>query len=131
LAQVTPKEVPRANVPFTLEIDGTVMKGKTDGAGVIIRHIPPNAHRGTLTVEPRTLRETVIPLLLGYLNPVSEISGIKHRLSNLGFNCGDQTDEATPAFQEALRQFQRLNDLRVTGEADEATKSKLKQLHGS
>jgi len=131
LAHVKQKEVPRANVPFILEIDGRVMKGKTDHDGVIIRHIPSHAQRGTLTVEPRTSKETVIPLLLGFLDPVSEISGVKHRLSNLGFNCGDQTDEITSDFQEALRQFQLLNDMQVTGQPDDATKSKLKQLHGS
>jgi hypothetical protein len=84
-----------------------------------------------LTVEPGTLKETVIPLLLGFLDPVSEISGMKHRLSNLGFGCEDQTDEITPDFQEALREFQLRNELQVTGQPDDTTKSKLKQLHGS
>jgi len=131
LSQVKQKELPRANVPFKLEIDGIVMKGKTDHDGVILRHIPTNAQRGTLTVEPGTLKETVIPLLLGFLDPVSEISGMKHRLSNLGFGCNDQTDEITPDFQEVLREFQLRNELEVTGQPDDTTKSKLKQLHGS
>jgi hypothetical protein len=131
LDRVKQQEVPRANVPFKLEINGIVINGKTDHDGVILQHIPPDAQQGTLTIEPDTLKETVIPLLLGFLDPVSEISGIWHRLSNLGFDCGDQSDEITPDLQEALRQFQLLNDMPVTGQLDDTTKSKLKQLHGS
>ncbi len=129
--RVKQKEVPRANVPFALAIDGNVILGKTDSDGVITQPIPPNAQQGKLTIEPGTLKETVIPLKLGFLNPVSEVSGLKHRLSNLGFNCGDQTDEITPEFEEALRQFQQRNQIPVTGQADDATKSKLKQSHRS
>jgi hypothetical protein len=128
---VKQKAVPRANVPFTLEIDGNVISGNTDNDGVINQNIPPNARQGTLTIEPGTQNEMVIPLQLGALDPVSEISGVKHRLSNLGFICGDPTDEMTPEFEEALCQFQQWNDIQVTGQPDAATKGKLKQLHGS
>lgn len=129
--QVKQKEVPRANVPFKLEIDGTVISGNTDKDGVINQPIPPNAQQGTLTIEPDTEKETVILLQIGFLDPISEISGLKQRLSNLGFDCGDQTDEITPDFQEALRQFQRFNAIQVTGQPDDATKNKLKQTHGA
>ena len=130
-AQVKQKEVPRANVPYSLVVDGTLITGNTDGDGVVLERIPPGATQGTLTIEPGTLKETVIPLQLGFLNPQTEISGVKHRLSNLGFNCGDQTDEATPDFEEGLKVFQQRNQLPVTGQPDDATKSKLKQAHGS
>ncbi len=129
--RVQVEEVPRANVPYTLEIDGKLITGNTDEDGIVNEPIPPDARHGKLIIEPGTLNETVIPLQLGFLNPLSEISGIKHRLSNLGFNCGDQTDEITPEFEEALRQFQARYQLPVTGQPDEETKNKLKELHRS
>ncbi|MEW6505931.1 MAG: peptidoglycan-binding domain-containing protein, partial [Chloroflexota bacterium] len=84
-----------------------------------------------LILEPRTVNERVLLLNLGGLNPLSELSGIKHRLANLGFDCGDTSDEATSGLAAALRAFQEKHGLRVTGEADQATRDKLQELHGS
>ncbi len=125
------KEVPRKKVPYILEIDGKLTRGQSDDQGYIEYAIPPDAQKGTLTIDSGTPKETVIPLELGSLDPIDEISGVKHRLANLGFNCGDFTDEAGEDFAAALRTFQQLNGLPVTGNVDDATKSKLKELHGS
>ena len=122
---------PRANIPYILDIDGNLTEGTTDDDGMIEVRIPPNAKQGRLILEPRTVNERVLPLNLGGLNPLSEISGIKHRLKNLGFDCGDTSDEATPGLEAALRTFQEKHGLRVTGEADQPTKDKLKDLHGA
>jgi len=131
LQPVQVNELPRANTQYALNIDGNLIFGTTDGEGALSQPIPMNARAGTLTMDPGTLQETVIPLKLGYLNPLSEISGLKHRLSNLGFGCGDDSDEITPDFQGSLREFQRRYSLPVTGEPDDATQSKLQQLHRS
>jgi LysM repeat protein len=122
---------PRQNIPYILDIDGNLTEGTTDDDGMIEVNIPPNARQGRLILEPGTTNERVLPLNLGGLNPLSEISGIKHRLKNLGFDCGDTSDEATPGLEAALRAFQEKHGLRVTGEADQATKDKLQDLHGS
>ncbi len=122
---------PRRNIPYVLDIDGNLTEGTTDGDGMIEVSILPNAKKGRLILEPRTVNEKVLPLNLGGLNPLSEISGVKHRLKNLGFDCGDTSDEATPGLAAALRAFQEKHSLRVTGEADQATKDKLQELHGS
>jgi len=122
---------PRQNIPYVLDIDGNLTEGTTDDDGMIEVSIPPNAKKGRLILEPGTTNERVLQLDLGELNPLSEISGIKHRLKNLGFDCGDTSDGATPALGAALRAFQEKHGLQVTGEADQATKDKLKDLHGS
>jgi N-acetylmuramoyl-L-alanine amidase len=93
--------------------------------------IPPNARRSELILEPGTDKETFIPLRLGHLEPVSEISGIKNRLINLGFDCGETGDEETPNMAAALRAFQEKNGLPATGEINQATRKKLKEIHGS
>ena len=40
----------RPDVPYTLEIDGTLFRGTTDSDGIIEHPILPNAERGRLIV---------------------------------------------------------------------------------
>jgi Putative peptidoglycan binding domain len=124
------RQRPRAGVPYVLVIDGKSTEGETDSEGMLEISIPPNALGGRLTLEPGTLRETVFNLNLGWLDPIDGPSGMKQRLSNFGFDCGDQTNEATPGFQQAMRAFQESRGLNVTGVADGASLEKLKQEHG-
>jgi N-acetylmuramoyl-L-alanine amidase len=122
---------PRQSIPYVLEIDGTLIEGTTNEDGRIECSIPPTASRARLILEPGTPREAKIPIRLGHLNPVSELSGVKQRLANLGFVCGDTTDEATSDLEDAIRAFQEKNGLSVTGEIDQQTRDKLCDLHGS
>ncbi len=125
----TIEDKPRKNVPFVVVIDGKVITGNTDSDGRIELFIPPNASSGTLTLDPGTLKERVIPLNLGHLNPIKALSGVTQRLNNLGFPCGDGSDEV--ALTSALKMFQEKNGLPVTGNVDDATRNKLRDLHAS
>jgi hypothetical protein len=124
------RDQPRANVEYVLEIDGRSIRGTTDGEGRIDQPLPPNAVRGTLTIAPGTERESVLQLTLGAMDPVTEIIGVCKRLNHLGFYGGD-ANEMTPELQAALRAFQEKYGLEATGEADQATRDKLLQVHGS
>lgn len=124
--QVFDHEKPRANQSYTLIIDGTIYDGKTNGEGVLQHHIAPDARSGELTIgEDRQ----VILLSFGHLDPLSEITGIQKRLGNLGFDCGEPSEELNDATREALRLFQKRFNLPVTGEADKATTDKLAEMH--
>lgn len=125
------EDEPRANVPYTLEIDGETTDGQTDEEGYLEHPIPGNAKRGKLTIEPGTPNETVIPLQLGTLNPIAEISGMKQRLNNLGFDCGDESEELTDKLEMALKVFQEKHGLDTTGKPDQQTRDKLQEAHGS
>ena len=134
---------PRANLDYIIVIDGNARRGKTDSTGEVKESIPPNAKAGTLTVAalgsvdktgkpiPGRPKNQVITLQLGNLNPVSEVSGLKSRLANLGFYKGpideNPNDNAT---KKAISAFQTKQGLPVTGTADDATKNQLQQLHG-
>jgi hypothetical protein len=120
----------RANVPYHLDIDGVVTTGTTDDEGFVDCPIPPDARSGRLTIDPGQPDERVLPLQLGHLNPLSELSGVVQRLRNLGFDCDEPTDGNTEALEETLRFFQGRHDLTVTGQADDATRDKLSELHG-
>lgn len=130
---VTPEkheDIPRANVPYILKIDGKSHTGETDNDGRIEVVIPANAKVGRLTVDPGNENEAVYPLRLGRLQPISEISGVKIRLRNLGFDCGNINEDETTSFAAALSAFQEKNGLEITGEINDETRAKLKELHG-
>lgn len=117
-----------ANCPFRLIIDGQTMEGNTDGDGFVDIPIPPNARQGKLIMNPSQPDERIIPLQLGTLGAAGEIAGMKRRLSNLGYNCGDQSNEITDDFREVLKMFQESYELEISGEPDEATKDKISEL---
>ena len=116
---------PRANEDYVLNIDGQLTSGKTDGQGWIKQSIPPDARSGKLLLQGG---KEEIPIQIGALDPVEEVSGVQQRLTNLGFPAGNsgQLDDQTKA---ALKRFQAEQGLQTTGEADDATRAKLKQLH--
>lgn len=120
---------PRKNVPYLLDIDGRLTTGNSDSEGRIELSIPPHARFGTLTLDPGTFNERVIPLNLGHLDPIQSGSGVVQRLNNLGFSCEDGSDKVTLA--AAIRAFQEKSGLSVTGQADQATRDELQEQHGS
>lgn len=115
----------RANQNYELEIDGRIFTGKTDAEGVLRVAIPPNARSGVLTIGED---KAVFNLQFGQIEPPTEIRGVQARLNNLGYYCpiNGEMDEET---QNALRRFQLANNLKETGEMDEATRQKLDELH--
>ena len=123
-------EEPRADVPYTLIIDGEQTEGTTDSDGRLEAPVPGNARQGRLILNPGTEDEEVMNLHLGRVSPISEIRGVKERLTNLAFHCGAIDDEETPELESALRAFQAKHGLEVTGRADDDTRERLLELHG-
>jgi Putative peptidoglycan binding domain len=121
----------RANIPYELVVDGKEVSGSTDGDGQILQAIAPNAKRAKLILEPDTPNQRTIDIKVGHLDPSSTVAGAKQRLANLGYECGDRSDEVTPDFSYALTVFQSHQGLSETGELDDATTQKLNDLHGT
>jgi hypothetical protein len=121
---------PRADVPYTLEIDGQLFSGQTDGQGGLQHRIPPDAKQGKLTIGTGDEAEEH-ELQLGHIDPITEVSGVQARLNNLGFDSGAIDGELGPQTKDAIRAFQAEYGLPVTGEPDQATRDKLKEEHGS
>jgi len=123
---------PYAGKKFRLEILDDVLEGTTPGDGIIEREIPANAKSGKLTVwldgditKPGFLWD----LKLGNLDPVEKNKGVQARLKNLGFDCGAIDGIVGPRTKAALKGFQSRMQLPETGQVDDATRQKLRQIH--
>lgn len=121
-----PEPEPRADVPYILVIEGDITEGKTDKDGKVEIELPPNARQGEITLEPGTPQETKVPLMLGQLDPIEEDSGVAQRLSNLGY----PATKEPKVLASAVEEFQVNYDLDPTGKLDDATRSKINEVHG-
>ena len=117
---------PRRNEPYTLILDDEIIRGKTDADGNIEHYIKPNSKGGKLILNGG---KEEYPVRVGHLNPIDTVSGVKQRLNNLGFYCGDESDEETCQYKQAIVQFQGDQKLKQTGELDDATCGKIESLH--
>lgn len=118
---------PRADLRFELHVEGKVIEGRTDASGTLEAWIPPDAKEGELLLVETGERYR---LALGKLDPVEELSGVQHRLFNLGLYQGPLDGKAGPSLAGAVKAFQVRHGLPDTGELDGATRAKLKEAHG-
>lgn len=119
---------PRARETYRLIVDGRHRHdGQTDADGRIEHFIAGNSASAKLYVGPENQE---YQLLLGHVDPVSEISGVQARLRNLGYNPGEIDGRMGPETRAALEQFQTDRDIQVTGRPDQATRDALEQAHG-
>ena len=121
---------PRKQITYELVIGGhkgVRKQGTTDDNGELQEDISPLATQGRLFIGNE--REEVV-LCIGSLDPVTEITGIQGRLSNLGYNPGPIDGILGSRTREAISDFQDSYELDVTGEPNDATGDKLRELHG-
>jgi N-acetylmuramoyl-L-alanine amidase len=124
--QVFDFEQPRANQDYRLIVDGQVLRGTTDANGILEQPVPPDAREGELIIGPDEFR---LAIDFGYLDPITEISGVQKRLNNLGYLCGEPDGELDEPTRDALADFQDRFGLEPTGELDDATLKKLEEAH--
>jgi peptidoglycan hydrolase-like protein with peptidoglycan-binding domain len=123
---------PYQNTKYHLRVGFDEYDGSTDGAGMVEHEIPADATKGEITIYPgANCPEYTFELRLGDLDPIDETNGIDARLSNLGFGPAESTDYhlSDDERAEAIAAFQERFGLDVTGEVDDATRSKLRKLH--
>jgi hypothetical protein len=120
---------PRVGIPYILVVDAYRYEGETDSSGVLKHLIRPDAREGMLMLGEQS--EERYLLRIGRLDPVEELSGIQARLSNLGYMFGPIDGTSGPSTSMAIRAFQSEHELTPTGMIDEATKQKIREIHGS
>jgi hypothetical protein len=120
--------LPVADERYLLKAGSKRLRGVTDVDGMIDVPIPPNVTRGSLLVgsKPEMFLE------FGHLDPIETLKGVKQRLSNLGYACGDVTSPHEDApYELAVRNFQRACGLGDTGILNDATRDMLLDVHDS
>jgi N-acetylmuramoyl-L-alanine amidase len=122
---------PLANTPCELHMEGSIHSLTTDGDGLIEEAVTATAESATLVFrDPLLAFDVGVPIKIGHLDPVSEPSGQKARLHNLGYNPGPLTEDDADRFATAVQEFQCDQGLKVTGVADAATQDRLTEVHG-
>jgi len=123
-------EKPIANAQCALAVEGVTTQLTTDDKGKIEQEIPPDAKEATLVIrgDQTPYSDIPIPVKIGHLDPVEELSGQLGRLNNLGYFPGDGSDD--DAFQSAVEEFQCDHGLKVDGICGPKTQPKLKEIHG-
>jgi len=124
---------PIANMEVDLHVEGNVYPLTTDSKGMIEKEIPATAEKGRLVFKDPESPFDEMPLKIGHLDPIENVSGWKARLNNLGYNAGPIDDEMTEQLRSAIEEFQcdYFKDLsQVDGECGPNTQAKLKEVHG-
>jgi hypothetical protein len=117
------KPIAAAHVQLRL---GDAVDLVTDGDGRIERAIEGSDERGEVA-----LAQGVAELRVGHLDPIEEDTGVRARLSNLGYLIGAVEDaDDGEELRLALQEFQADHELPFTGELDDATRAKLADVHG-
>jgi hypothetical protein len=126
-------EKPIANTACVLTVDDETKRLTTDGTGKVELTIQPSARNAKLVIDGREETPhagTEIPIRIGHLDPVEEISGQQGRLKSLGYYWGEIDGEDGPEFRSAVEEFQCEQGLTVDGICGPITQSKLKQVYG-
>ena len=123
---------PLANTACQVQVDGASTELTTDANGRVEVPISPTAKEATLVFkDPLVPFDLSVPIKIGHLDPVEEISGQKARLSNLGYITRPIEEVDDTIFARTVQEFQCDLGLPVNGVCDAATQNKLKELHGS
>lgn len=116
-----------ADEPYVVEAGKVRVEGTTDGDGVLEAKVPASEMKAVLTLPERGLQ---YELALGHLDPVETVRGASQRLVNLGLLDQEPAAKMSRQLRRALRVFQRMKSLEVTGELDDATREALRDAYG-
>ncbi len=122
-----PSGAPLKGKPYELAIDaGPATPGSTDGDGWVQRYIPPDAREARLAVAG-----VAWTFELGQLDPVSEVRGIQGRLRALRYYRGEVDGTLGDDTVAAIKAYQMVHDLEVTGTVSDALRRLLVEENGA
>ena len=122
---------PLANTKCELQVDGKSFPVTSNGDGLVEQEVPAGASGGKLVVKGVDgFPDLDIPIKIGHLDPVEEISGQVARLNNLGYNAGPADEIDGKLFPAAVEEFQCDQGLTVDGTCGPKTQAKLREIHG-
>jgi len=123
----------QVGVPWKLEVGEAVHRGETSDDGLVEAEVPAHTTEATLEVEMKIDDDPVThryPLQIGGLDPVDTTTGVKARLTNLGFACGSVKDEEDERTTEAIAAFRQQAGVDEEGPCGERTRAALVERYG-
>lgn len=97
----------------------------SDDSGRLEVELPIDVEEAELQLDGRK-----IALSIAHLDPVTELSGWRERLNNLGYGAGTGDDENDEQLRYALEEFQCDHGLAVDGICGPKSQAKLVEVHG-
>lgn len=119
---------PRANQRYVLTIDGTSREGETDNNGMLTEPIPSNASVGRLVIGED---EEELWIEFGDIDPITELSGVQSRLTNLGYYDGPINGQESDDLRDAIAEFQTEVNIQADGQLTDDTRDALLKGHWS
>ncbi|NVJ07342.1 peptidoglycan-binding protein [Myxococcus sp. AM001] len=123
---------PRAGAPYLIAIDGPngteERTGKTDGDGFVRESVSASTTEVRVTLGQELEQETFV-FRAAHLDPLDTLSGVQGRLTNLGYPCDKDEGKLGALTRRALRDFQRDEGLKMTGEPDASTRAAIEEKH--
>jgi len=130
LVMLDSESKPRPKLAWRVSVDRAApISGCTREDGLIEFFIAPNAKSAELTVTEGESEQS-FHLDLGRLDPITSVRGVQGRLNDQGYDCGPVDGIIGPRTSAALRAFQEDYYLLPTGELNDDTRDKLKNVHG-
>jgi hypothetical protein len=120
---------PRKDEPFTSTLDGAHgPSGRLDGQGQLDIPVSPAVARIRITLGEDAQQE-VFEFNAGHLDPSEERSGILARLASLGHHVDENALDPDAELRAAVKAFQAEQELNPTGELDQPTLDRLRDLY--
>jgi len=123
---------PLGGADVTLTGSGPELDMALGDDGLVEQDIPADAGTAELHVAPGEKNgvELAWQIRIGHLDPVDIESGLMARLRNLGYYRPVSADDEAVERRSAIEEFQCDQGLRVSGDPDAETQSKLLEIHG-
>ena len=123
-------DTPRAGVEYRVEYGNTVLTGTTASDGMLVQPIPAHLRQVNVVLIDHG-EEEWYSIGVGYLDPVTDTSGVIQRLCNLGLALDIADVPPHIALEQAVRAFQSRQEIEVTGVMDDDSRQALVRAHGS
>ena len=124
----------RAGLACQLKVENTCLSGNTDENGAVQFTIPALQRNCQLLLDDIVNEEKITEvyrLMLGYLDPVSNKSGVKARLIHLGHFIVNQDENDDDQLTTAIKRFQVSIQENTSGIMSKANEDRLKEVHSS
>ncbi|MFW3899039.1 peptidoglycan-binding domain-containing protein [Pseudomonas putida] len=122
---------PVGRCAYLLTVDKhLVLDGWTDDNGVLATWLPAQSREGVLEIQSNGYwSDLTLRLRFGGLGPLEDDQGVAHRLANLGILVRREGAPSADELEAAVRTFQGLQGLEVTGRIDSLLRERLYAVH--